>query len=513
MKKFKPLLIAGAIVLLIWGIFSLFPGENPQIVKGKEALYQTENTGNFEAQFGLKENQKKIIFKTKNSSIGIEIPTERAEWIREGEKLKVTQGPVDFIYSLLNSKKGEPQGIKEEIILNKRVDTNVVFQFPISLEKLNPKKEDGIWHFYNNKGEDLFYIPKPFMVDDDGVRSERVQIKVEKNKIKVIPDTSWLQEKERKYPVMIDPSLKLTVIDVYSHPQTGDTWSVSFETEGEEDLKIIPADQATIDDMDFTSLLCGDTEMDPQILENDVIYYPNWNCDKEAEVNHYIKKEGEHKLRFEFGDEVTFAYNDPDTVTDPFNNESKLSSLEQTWVDSDSGTMKLSKPGFCNDGRDKNTTTTLAGDIVYCDNYIRMWTITANVDGSADSKQWYTSSTDTADSCIGQGSDFEACHYCDTLTYAGYSDWELPSCTNDDNLPDSCVLYQLGESACGWTGTDGSEDTCTPSWDPNAQSSYYWSSTEYSGFTDSAWYVYFNNGVVSSNNKDNTYAVRCVRGQ
>ena len=41
-------------------------------------------------------------------------------------------------------------------------------------------------------------------------------------------------------------------------------------------------------------------------------------------------------------------------------------------------------------------------------------------------------------------------------------------------------------------------------------SGYYWSATE-GTTTNSAWAVYFNNGVTNSTNKTNTYYVRCVR--
>jgi hypothetical protein len=41
--------------------------------------------------------------------------------------------------------------------------------------------------------------------------------------------------------------------------------------------------------------------------------------------------------------------------------------------------------------------------------------------------------------------------------------------------------------------------------------SSFWSSTEHSGNSTSAWYEYLNTGYASSNGKTNSYAVRCVR--
>ena len=104
----------------------------------------------------------------------------------------------------------------------------------------------------------------------------------------------------------------LTILTVHSHPQQGENWEVEFETRGQSDLKIIPTDQATIDDDEFTGLYCNDEKRDPQILAGDVIYYPDWQCSGTGKVIHYTKKAGNHTLRFEFGDQISYAFNNPD---------------------------------------------------------------------------------------------------------------------------------------------------------------------------------------------------------
>src|SRR4030042_2845323 len=102
---------------------------------------------------------------------------------------------------------------------------------------------------------------------------------------------------------------ELTILNVHSSPEQGENWEVSFTTIGTADLKIIPNDQATIDDDEFTGLFCDDQERFPQILEGDVIYYPNWQCSGTGKVVHYTKTAGNHTLRFEFGDQVAYAFN------------------------------------------------------------------------------------------------------------------------------------------------------------------------------------------------------------
>jgi uncharacterized protein (TIGR02145 family) len=101
----------------------------------------------------------------------------------------------------------------------------------------------------------------------------------------------------------------LVILNVHSHPRQGDNWEVSFTTKGIADLRIIPNDQSTIDDDEFVSLLCNNEKRTPQILEGDVVYYPSWECLGTGKVIHYTKKAGKHRLRFEFGNQIAFAYN------------------------------------------------------------------------------------------------------------------------------------------------------------------------------------------------------------
>lgn len=101
----------------------------------------------------------------------------------------------------------------------------------------------------------------------------------------------------------------LSILTLHSHPQQGENWEVEFTTRGVGDLKIIPNDQATIDDDEFVGLWCGEEQRSPQILEGDVIYYKDWKCSGVGKVVHYTKKAGKHTLRFEFNDQIAFAYN------------------------------------------------------------------------------------------------------------------------------------------------------------------------------------------------------------
>ncbi|MBI5675717.1 MAG: SBBP repeat-containing protein [Nitrospirae bacterium] len=87
---------------------------------------------------------------------------------------------------------------------------------------------------------------------------------------------------------------------------------------------------------------------------------------------------------------------------------------------------------------------------------------------------------------------------CGELTTGGYTDWRLP--TKKELM--SIVDYSIPSPV----------PTINTTYFPNANASYYWSSTTFASYPDYAWHVYFGNGYVLSYGKYNFYDVRCVRG-
>ena len=280
-----------------------------------DALFTTKNTKNFETKFGLKNNPNQIFFQKDKSIIIITLPEKNVIWQKVNDKLEAVLPDYVLYYSILKEK-GKPLGIKEEIVIHRSLEISE-FVFPISFQGLKPKKINGIWRFFNEEGFEEFYIPKPFMVDAKGSRSEDIEIKIKDNSIIIVPNKEWLNSPERVYPIIIDPSLKVTVLTVHSHPQKGDIWKVEFKTEGQADLKIIPQDKETIEDLDFISLKCGEEERSPKILKNDIIFYPNWSCKDIGEVAHLVNVARDHTLRFEFGNQTAYAFNSPGTWLTP----------------------------------------------------------------------------------------------------------------------------------------------------------------------------------------------------
>ena len=136
----------------------------------------------------------------------------------------------------------------------------------------------------------------------------------------------------------------LKLLTSHSHPQAGEKWVVSFETKGVADLTISPTDPDSIGDLDFISLTCNSKEKaengSPQILAGDVISYSNWSCDGVGTVTHLVNIARKHTLEFQFGNKVAYAYNNPDSVTDTFSDESKIASKSNITVSG--GQVKLS---------------------------------------------------------------------------------------------------------------------------------------------------------------------------
>ena len=85
--------------------------------------------------------------------------------------------------------------------------------------------------------------------------------------------------------------------------------------------------------------------------------------------------------------------------------------------------------------------------------------------------------------------------YCDSLEFAGYTDWRLP------DRKELMSIVDYGETY----------PAINPVFD--CRSSFYWSSSTYAFNQDYAWRVYFDNGKVYYRHKGYTSYVRCVRDE
>lgn len=209
--------------------------------------------------------------------------------------------------------------IKEEIVL-KKPGHPVKFSYEIGLENLRYiKDEQGNFNFYALTPENrsyqpieldkIFTIPAPWLIDANGEKSSAkdAEMEINGNILTITPSAEWLAS--HKYPIILDPSVEISVLNVHSHPLTGENWEVSFTTLGTADLRIEPNDQATVLDDEFVSLSCDGEERKPEILPGDIIFYRDWSCPGIGKVIHHTLRAGDHILKFQFGDEIAYAFN------------------------------------------------------------------------------------------------------------------------------------------------------------------------------------------------------------
>ncbi|MES2315849.1 MAG: hypothetical protein V4486_03935, partial [Patescibacteria group bacterium] len=196
-------------------------------------------------------------------------------------------------------------GIKEFIIL-KAVGHPDQFEYNLNLNEFDAVQTSPSTVVLYKKGESgndlfkLYTLSAPQMSDNTGNTSSNLTFSIQGNLLTLTPDATWLAGAQ--YPVTIDPTIEITVLNIHSSPVSGQNWNVDFTTVGTADLTITPADQATVDEDEFTTLTCGneDRTANAQILAGDVIFYPNWQCDDVATVTHLTLVTGSHHLLFEF---------------------------------------------------------------------------------------------------------------------------------------------------------------------------------------------------------------------
>jgi len=161
--------------------------------------------------------------------------------------------------------------LKENIILNKKPISAIIYQYELSIEGLSfVFNENNTIYFYPEdeviETEPLFIMPAPFMKDSEKMSPYSYDIDVSfeeengKYVLTYIPSYEWLTSEERVYPVTIDPTIdyKAAVADIYASPNgtiygTSNELMVGYGSGGVYDsyLKIntpteIPADSTIV---------------------------------------------------------------------------------------------------------------------------------------------------------------------------------------------------------------------------------------------------------------------------
>ena len=206
-----------------------FKEESDTICEDEEARHLVCKKNRFLAKFSQEEENDEIFsiengmhrvvvssYKTKkNRNKGVK-PTMNKKKINDIKNLNVltyenVEAGADYEYSV------EGDGVKENIIVKTKAN---VYRYPfiIHCENVTPKlneKEKRIAFLSNETGEEVFFIPAPFMTDANGTTSTGVCYELRTHTsgdtvLTVTADGEWINAESRAFPVVIDPQIKLS---------------------------------------------------------------------------------------------------------------------------------------------------------------------------------------------------------------------------------------------------------------------------------------------------------------
>ena len=118
---------------------------------------------------------------------------------------------ADYQYSV------EDTGVKETIVIREKADT---YRYPFLLccENLSPKTDSAtgrVSFVSRTTGEEVFFIPPPFISDANGEVSYAVTYELKEGKngvlcLSVLADSDFINAPERAFPVIIDPQVQVS---------------------------------------------------------------------------------------------------------------------------------------------------------------------------------------------------------------------------------------------------------------------------------------------------------------
>jgi len=135
------------------------------------------------------------------------MPTDAVELEGASAAYEGTRANVDFDFATLAN------GLKESIELaNASQPASFTFELSAS-EGLTPSlAEDGSIQFHDAEGKAVVVLPAPVMSDSAGAESRAVHYELGSEeeghwKLLVVADREWLQQPDRVFPVVIDPTI------------------------------------------------------------------------------------------------------------------------------------------------------------------------------------------------------------------------------------------------------------------------------------------------------------------
>jgi YD repeat-containing protein len=141
----------------------------------------------------------------------------KAENIKKATASKITsevefkdiKPNVDLQYKLISN------NLKESIIINSNIEVSN-FSFNLNTKNLKPiLKNNQVSLIDNENNKEIFIINAPLMIDAKGEKSNNIKMGLNKKGngyiLSLNLDKNWLMDKDRAYPVIIDPSMQTSV--------------------------------------------------------------------------------------------------------------------------------------------------------------------------------------------------------------------------------------------------------------------------------------------------------------
>lgn len=204
------LIVSSVILIMILLVYLAltFKIKTPQLTKknnegANNGIINTSITTNSKTQ------PQAILYLEKNTAVmTMQAKTTKTTITDNTATFLNVQPFTDAVYKKITN------GIKEEIILHQKPNNPPSYYFIIETDSMTIEKINNQYYFFDKKtGQSKLTIPKPFMVDKKGARSEQITISLTKSgnyfKSVVKPDFDWITSSEREYPISIDPSLVL----------------------------------------------------------------------------------------------------------------------------------------------------------------------------------------------------------------------------------------------------------------------------------------------------------------
>jgi len=181
------------------------------LIRTNTAGYSYQNRANaYTVYFPADIGRAPIDFALGNASVAFGLQGAQGSVVVNGNTAtySVALSGVSVAYEALNDQ------VKETLTLTDAQQSSFTYSLRISPGLFARRAAFGAIDFVDRSGQTRFGFAPPFMVDAAGSRSSAVQVALfgagSSQTLVVTADTAWLNDKTRRFPVVIDPTVTLS---------------------------------------------------------------------------------------------------------------------------------------------------------------------------------------------------------------------------------------------------------------------------------------------------------------